>query len=562
MFRENELDQLVELEFDPTHYNSMESCRDAYMATKLLSKYEDFVLKLDKDAVAIAKFRETEVSCKSVNQRFRNLGTDPLYKGSVVWLHDATKRKIQDILGRFNPEQFLDLPDWGPGATTRIKRRDASPQEKFQSEIGITRDLYDLLHGLDGRGYFPAWMAHLREQGFPSFEVGNKVITVPKNSRTNRVIAIEPGINLFYQKSVGKMVELALSGVGVDIHSQAKNQHLARLGSKTGLLTTVDFSSASDTIAREVARELLPDRWFLVMDSCRSHFGMLDGTQVKWEKFSSMGNGFTFPLETLIFFAMAKAVTEYMGVNLPVNAYGDDVILPTACYELYSELAAFYGFTINRSKTYSTGYFRESCGSHWYSGTDIKPVYFHRQLSSVDDIYRQCNAIRRLANRLGGNSFCDVRWKSSVDLLVRTVPKSLRLRIPESLGDGGFISNFDEACPVRARHYIEGYIVLHYGQTSITREDDRPGYLLAELWRLSKRREDFSISAVRPFVGYTTGLSQRITNDAMVKAIRRDLILDRSGEVGRNSVPLHRTKSVLSETIVRQWTDLGPWVKI
>jgi hypothetical protein len=39
LFKYNEHDQLAKLEFNPAHYSNMESCRDAYAATKFLSKY-------------------------------------------------------------------------------------------------------------------------------------------------------------------------------------------------------------------------------------------------------------------------------------------------------------------------------------------------------------------------------------------------------------------------------------------------------------------------------------------------------------------------------------------
>jgi hypothetical protein len=37
MFKHNEHKQLVELEFDPSHYNTIQCVRSAYSATKLLS---------------------------------------------------------------------------------------------------------------------------------------------------------------------------------------------------------------------------------------------------------------------------------------------------------------------------------------------------------------------------------------------------------------------------------------------------------------------------------------------------------------------------------------------
>lgn len=547
LFENNEHAQLVEMDFDPAAYNDLRSFRDAYMATMALSKYEDLSLDLDLDQVAFAKFRETETRCRLVNNRFRHLSSDPNYQGRIVWLHHAVAREIDKILGDFSYEEMLEFPDWGPGASTQIKRRDASPAKKFQSETGITRDLYTFIPECTIEESFPLWFVQLKESGYPAYSPGNKVITVPKNAKTNRVIAVEPGLNLFFQKAIGEMIRQRLLRFGVDLRHQERNQLLARLGSKTSELATVDFSSASDTISRAVVEELIPEPWYQAMDACRSKYGELEGKLIRWEKFSSMGNGFTFPLETLIFYACAKACAEYVGTDLAVSAYGDDVIIPTSCFELYSELVSFYGFSVNPSKSFSTGCFRESCGAHYYSGFDVKPVYIRRRLERIDDVYRLYNALRRLAKRSGFGLGCDARYKLCVENLIRAVPKALRLRIPDGLGEGGFIGNFDEATPVRMRHWVEGYQTLTYCPVGVTHSFEQVGYHLATLWALSKRLKSDDEESVRPIT--------------YVKATRKLTELD-TGEKGRNSVSLHRERFTLTKTYVRQWTNLGPWVTL
>jgi len=196
------------------------------------------------------------------------------------------------------------------------------------------------------------------------------------------VIAIEPGINLWFQKALGSMIRRRLARFGIDLNDQSRNQSLAYLSSIDGSLATVDFSSASDSISLEVVRELLPPRWFQILDIVRSKVGRKsDGTIVRWNKFSSMGNGFTFELESLIFFAAASAVQEYLHLDGEISVFGDDVILDVRGYPMFAEYSAFLGFRVNLQKSFSSGGFRESCGSHYFSGVDCKPVFLKERLS-------------------------------------------------------------------------------------------------------------------------------------------------------------------------------------
>jgi hypothetical protein len=552
LYESGEHEQLANLQIDPLNYNTVQSFRDAYNATKFLSKFKGLTLESDLDQVALNKFSEFENLCRQTNCRFRNLSADPLYKGSAVWLHNAIIRKIERILGDFDYDAFFSLPDWGPGASTLIKRRVASPAKKFQCETGVTRDLYSLfpIHLLEK--IYPLWGAHLKEVGYPNFQIGNRVVTVPKDATTNRVIAIEPGINLWFQQSIGKMLRTRLLRCGIDLRKQGANQRASRLGSTTGRLATIDLSSASDSVSRSVVEALLPPQWFEILDICRSHFGTIDNKLVGWEKFSSMGNGFTFQLESLLFFAISFCCVEYMGEDTNhVYVYGDDIVIPTSCYQLLTEIMTFYGFRVNGKKSHFCSNFRESCGSHWFSGFDVKPIYLKDRLSSLQSVYRLANAVRRLSHfQYCSTVGCDIKFRPVFEFLVAKVPKALRLRIPEPLGDGGFISNFDESTPSRCRHYIEGYRVFNISDVSKTYEMDSVGYLLAELWRVSKRGvlDDASGSEATLKASWDKiGLNNRLG------------ILD-SEVIGRNSVLLHETRIKISTSVVQQWYDLGPWV--
>jgi hypothetical protein len=560
LFRNGEHEQLAKLEVNPLNYRNMAEFRDAYAASKFLSKYKGLTLSYDLDDVAMAKFREFETLCGQTNRRFKNLQLDPKFSGRAVWLHSAVIRKIESILGDFKSEEMFSQPDWGPGASTLIKRKDASPARKFQCETGVTRDLNDLIPLSLLKAVYPLWGKHLDLIGYPTFQVGNKVITVPKDATTNRVIAVEPGINLWFQKAVGNMIGRRLRRCGIDLRYQSKNQRLAYRGSFTNLIASVDLSSASDSIASSVVEELIPRRWFSVMDSCRSHYGSQSGQAVKWNKFSSMGNGFTFQLESLIFYAVAFCCTEYLNQDVSlVSAYGDDVLLPSVCFELFQEMMDFYGFRVNGKKSHIDSPFRESCGAHYYLGVDVKPIYLKDKVESVLSIYRLANAIRRQALRHNLGYGCSARFRKVFELLIQRVPSALRLRIPDGYGDGGFIANLDEATPSRARDGIEGYHYVSVTEPGKTRYDDTSGYLLAALWKLpevtiERRRTQEALQHLLA----KGNLSRK--SHARLQAIAT-FPSGHAQSAQSNKITLTgKTRLRVAKSLAQQWFDLGPWV--
>jgi len=485
MFSNNEHRQLVELEFNPDQYIDPQGFRDAYLATKFLSKADFLSTKIDLKAVALDKFKVAEKECGAINRRGFHHHTVNSAVGAK--LHVAIQQKIESILVRFVPDELVDSSDWGPGVTLSIKGVDTSPVNKFRCENGTTRPLDALMGDLYAVAY-PTWDLSTRQ-----IQEGNEVITVPKNSKTDRTIAVEPGLNLWFQKGIGQMIRRRLRWVGVDLDSQKRNQDLSREGSVTGELATVDFSAASDTISDSVVRELLPSGWYDVMDITRSKFGVLKKHQFLYEKFSSMGNGFTFELESLIFFAIAHACCVHLRVPTEkVSVYGDDVIIPVDAYQLFVDTCKFYGFTVNTQKSYNSGMFRESCGAHWFNGLSCKPFFLKELIIGESKTYLAANNIRRVS-KLQGFTACDARFVSVWRFLRRQVKKACL--ISEGYGDGGFVVNFDEANPVIAGHGVEGYITRFLADIPVAYHSDDHAVLLA---RLKARSKELSLGNKTP----------------------------------------------------------------
>jgi hypothetical protein len=258
---------------------------------------------------------------------------------------------------------------------------------------------------------------------------GNEWTTVPKTALIDRSICIEPGANVFLQLGVGQILRTAARRAGIDLTTQERNRMLALEGSSSSEWATIDLSSASDTIARYLVWMLFnyspkTRTWFKVMDSLRSKFTYYGEPLKRWElneKFSSMGNGFTFELETLVFKALADTVAEREG-GICAAVYGDDIIVTRDVFQPVCEVLQECGFLPNPKKSYSTSYFRESCGMNAWDGYELAS-YRLVSLKSLPEVYSFHNGLTRIG------------LTKTAGWLQRRIPAQLRFFGPSGAGD-------------------------------------------------------------------------------------------------------------------------------
>jgi hypothetical protein len=481
---------------DPLDYTSSREFALDYAVWNLIKKFPDFPGSSKKSEVALDEFVKCEEDCGEINRRFQNI--DLLFSGlprPYVSAMLRAKERIRSLLGRFSWDKVEPYFCWGPGSTTRLayKRRHGVNKFGFKpdttldnSALAITLILSDV-NWMESAGGLSAINS---PYDVINVVLGSRVTTVPKDAFKDRVIAIEPDMNMFVQKGFGGYIRKVLKRVSVDLDDQSRNQEYARLASSTGRFATLDLSCASDTIAYEVVKFLLPYDWFEAMLHCRSSYGTLPSGRVfAFEKFSSMGNGFTFELESLIFWAIcSEAVSLHHGYR-DVAVFGDDLVVPSPCYSDSVRLLSLFGFRVNRSKSYRTGPFRESCGKHYWNGVDVTPPRLTKPILRVSDVFRAHNKLMRFSARLGYGLYRDRTLKPMCDLLAGMVPRRLRYRIPDGFGDGGLVSSFDEALPSRAPNGFDGWSVPSLLPNRRVKKHDGVGALLHSLNMLSKARE-------------------------------------------------------------------------
>jgi hypothetical protein len=463
-----------------------------YLLSELLSKYDDGSPSPEKDEATWARFYEAEEMCCSANARLSGATNIRLTAGvgvESVLFH--AQRKIGALLGEFTWDEASAGFDWGPGATFRLKRASADPALKYQGFPETTPENFVLAHAAIAA--VPAWSAGLRSEG-GGLEIvpGNKVITVPKNWKTNRVIAVEPRMNMYIQKGIGSMIRRRLQRVGIDLNDQSRNRRLAVEGSLSGHLATIDLSMASDTVSLELVRNLLPPPWVEALEQCRSTRGVLpSGEWIVYQKFSSMGNGYTFELESLIFWGLIQGLATALGLtDVDVSVYGDDLIVPVRLVAPLVELFDHCGFRVNEKKSFSEGPFRESCGIHAFLGNDVTPFYIRRPIKRLLDLFLLHNNLSRWLSRGHWNSGINQREMYNLLLWLRShAPKRwVKPRICDGFGDGAFIGTFDEVNPSIAHRGLEGFQCEVLVEVTPSVEIDSFGRLCKSLRSVSRTR--------------------------------------------------------------------------
>lgn len=472
LIKYEEYQQLLELDINPYDYQDPSNFADDYLATEILSKSPNLPVDIDRKQTALDSFYESEQRCAETNERFRKANT---IDGSNPLLYKA-KRLLHKTLG---PLRRVDLDyvessfRFGPGATTAIRGSGSVLSDKYDGEIHLTYGLIPFYRSIVG----DRWWEHCSK---PEIVKGNKFTTVPKNAKTDRGICIEPTLNIYGQLGVGALLRKRLQRLGIDLSDQSRNQKLAQKAYSCNL-ATIDLSAASDSLASGVVLELLPTDWFELLDVFRSPYSSVEGVDIELNKFSSMGNGYTFELETLIFGVVALASVPQHDQHL-VGIYGDDIIVPQYAARSVIDALEVLGFKVNEKKSFLAGNFFESCGTDWFKGQPVRPFYLRGSRDKIPYTVQIANSLRLYSNSRMNGVCCDSRFKDLWVALYKAAPRSWRAcRVPAILGDTGFIVSEKEHNAPRARYWLQGWSVKHMRMTPIYKRKRSLGRLLAAL---------------------------------------------------------------------------------
>lgn len=467
--------------------------RDRYWASESFSKLPFLLPDVNRVEAALEVFRAAEVQCGRANARLCDVH-NRVGVNTLAW--SKARNLCRSILGSFSWDHAVKHCSFGPGATTSLRRHNADRPNKWEFGAHITRQCLPLF--LAFVRMTPGWC----EDDVREIEIvaGNKVTTVPKNAKTDRVIAIEPDWNMFFQRGIGVCIRDRLRRRVALLRPDAQETHrrLAQEGSRDGHLATLDLRSASDSVSLALCEALLPDDWLSAMMITRSPVGVVGSETVTYEKISSMGNGFTFELETVLIYCLVRAIAD----EGTVSVYGDDIICPNSRAEEVINFLNEAGFEVNLKKSHHTGVFRESCGGHFYAGHEVTPPYFRDDLTTEQSLMSAANRLSRASEqRFPGVR--DDRFKP----LWTSLTKGCRFFGPKEVGDAVIHVPLDFGSPRRFCRRLYGWRFKGLlSRTSSIRRDTWGG-VLSSLWGHEVTEESYvsKRSLVRVGNLYTNG---------------------------------------------------------
>lgn len=294
---------------------------------------------------------------------------------------DWARKHCQSVLYRFQARDIV--PSHGPGSVFESEKTRWSNWYTTIEAVYPYSDYMCLYFNRD----------HLAELGDCQFrdEIVAKLIAVPKDSRGPRLICVHPAESIWIQQGVRCELERIISSRRpqfglwprgrVRFEDQSVNQQIALKSSKSRYYATLDLAEASDRLADVLVQALFGAK-YKYFGCCRAQKyvvgtpGKYQGLRDDIHSYAPMGNATTFPVQSLVFWALCCSSLRRLGLHQPGAAFvfGDDIIVPSTAAEFVIDDLEACGLRVNRRKSFWRGGFRESCGVDAFNGIDVTPV--------------------------------------------------------------------------------------------------------------------------------------------------------------------------------------------
>lgn len=304
----------------------------------------------------------------------------------------TARKLVREVLGPFDTQEFMRLCRFGKRAAVEVTATEAYLDNKVEnlscSEEHGQWFLNDYLPGDHLLDNASLYAQKLREYEKKRPNCLNRctclsLVNVPKKCNTLRSIMPNTVIGGFYTLGIGKYIEERMRSKHRDIRKlQDKHKRLAQQSSRTRKLVTLDLSKASENYVQSLINILTPRDWYNALKFGRIKYATVGDRKIYLQSFMAMGIGYTFPLQTLLFESVIRAIALHLGERGTISVYGDDCIYPRTIHKYVLSVFKDLGFPANVDKTFDTQYFRESCGGDYYRGIDVRP--FSPQAISAD----------------------------------------------------------------------------------------------------------------------------------------------------------------------------------
>lgn len=394
------------------------------------------------------------------NEEHGYLFSDRTFSSRADALCDSIQRqadKIAGTLGWFNPDEWNFRH--GPGAVSDLSKGEYKydfPSWNPRLESVFPYDRF-------GTSQF-GLMDRLQPDGIdiPYIEGHSRLIAVPKTQKGPRLIAAEPTCNQWAQQCVRDFlytrVEETYLGEVIRFNDQTANQEYARLGSLTGKYATIDLKSASDRLSTQLVQRVFRRNPILLdaFRACRTRYVRNDidkklPTLHKLRKFSTQGSALTFPVQSIVFAAIALGVGKFLEPNRStadlcrdIRVFGDDIIVPKDWVDDTIEALEGFYLKVNATKSFWKGYFRESCGADMWKGYDVTPPHVTLRCDKSNPVAVASNVA--ISNNFHKKGF----WRAADWIKTSGMPDSIPV-VDHSSGMFGFISFSGAQVPARKR---------------------------------------------------------------------------------------------------------------
>jgi hypothetical protein len=293
-------------------------------------------------------------------------------------LYPEVVRRVRLVLGRMRMGDFS--PSHGPGKST-------TPKWQWSKSYRTIDQVFP---------YYPFYcvgdidaMAEMPE--YTDDPIQCKLTAVPKDSRGPRLISVHPAEAIWAQQGARRMLEGAISRRlpssqtddgpkgHIQFNDQTVNAALALSSSRHGKYATLDLKDASDRLSERLVADLFGKYypWFACSRAQYVNTGTRQTPKLEIvTSYAPMGNATTFPVQSLVYWAICVAALHADGDKHPNRAFvfGDDIIVPTGKADQCIAALHAFGLVVNTAKCFWRGRFRESCGTDAYCGTVVTPL--------------------------------------------------------------------------------------------------------------------------------------------------------------------------------------------
>lgn len=334
-----------------------------------------------------------------------------------------------------------------------------------------------------------------------------KLISVPKSSTARRTISMEPVLKQFIQQGLNTQLRDSISRCSVlrgclALTSQTRNQIACLEGSRTGKIATIDLSAASDRLSLRLVERVFASKGLFLEDLIRSRssYIQIDESVHRLRKYAGMGNATTFPVQSVVFATLAicsilahdrlrPTLRNAVRASRLLCVYGDDITIPTQYVASLDAWLTFYGLKINHKKSFTTGFFRESCGVDAFHGQDVTPLYVKvlpGLLTSKSDLVPKLVAACNASWMRGLYRFSET-LRSYVEDLVGPLPL-----VSRRSGGLGWHSRVDTTVAHKWDRKLQQFVFRTLVEKGLTTDDHLDGRaaLLKSLVKLNSRQVD------------------------------------------------------------------------